>query len=297
MFFAKYEMKEDFSVFLKRVEETLKDLTPVNQRIAIFLLARTQENFEKTTTPSGAKWAKIKQRADGSSKPLNDTGLLKNSLEISFNNAEARIGTSLFYAATHNQGLRGVKKREFIPTKLPKRYQDDISEIIENYLMGQKPKKLWQIEKKLREGFKKFKKSIFNKNRIKKALKATTKSVKRIRKQTVKNVLRTQKSVNKELSRSRRNLSKAVNKTKRTTIKRIAKSTKTFKSNSKKLNKNTQKKLKTLNKKVTKKVVNSRKVAKRTFKKISKSTTKKIKTFKKSFKKTGKGSKKKNKIK
>lgn len=297
MFFAKYSMTEDFSVFLKRVEDTLKDLTPVNQRIAVFLLAKTQENFAKTTNPNGGKWARIKPRADGSSVPLNDTGTLRNSLEIHFDANEARIGTSLFYAATHNMGLRGVKKREFIPTKLPKNYQNDISEIIESILMGTQPRKIYQLEKKLREGLTKFKKTIFNKNRIKKALKSSVKTVKRIKKQAIKNVMRTQKSVNKELSKARRNLIRNVNRTKRTTIKKIAKTSKSFKKTASKSVKNIQRTTKKNYKNIGRTIKKSKKMTGKTFKKIRASTGKSFKRLKKSLKGTGKGSKRKAKIK
>lgn len=130
----KVDIKADTKGLAGRLEELrkgLKDLTTTNRRIAFYLLQRTFKNFRDTVDPDGKKWPKLaKERADGSDVPLNDTGQLRNSLKIEYSSTYAKIGTTLFYAQTHNLGRGGIKQRQFIPTRMTKRYERNIQDII-----------------------------------------------------------------------------------------------------------------------------------------------------------------------
>lgn len=139
----KVDIKADMKGLAGRFEElkkNLKDLTTTNRRIAFYLLQRTFKNFRDTVDPDGKKWPKLsKQRADGSDVPLNDTGQLRNSLKIEYSSSYAKIGTTLFYAQTHNLGRGGIKRRQFIPTTMTKRYERNIQDIIRLSLLSTGP--------------------------------------------------------------------------------------------------------------------------------------------------------------
>lgn len=133
----KVDIKSDVKKFNEQFKEfqgNLQNFTEVNRRIAFWLLQRTYKNFQATVDPNGKKWPRIKQREDGSDVPLNDTGQLRNSIKIEYNAKFAKVGSTLFYAQTHNMGRGKIKQREFIPNQLTKSYQQNITKIIKMML-------------------------------------------------------------------------------------------------------------------------------------------------------------------
>ncbi len=113
----------NFEVDLVNEENVLNNLNELNDlhknkkvlsAIGVAWIATVKSNFKKSMSPNGKKWARINHR---NGKPLMDTGRLVGSFTSSVNGDYLTVGTPLIYAKTHNEGLRSVTKREFMPSK------------------------------------------------------------------------------------------------------------------------------------------------------------------------------------
>jgi phage virion morphogenesis protein len=109
----------DDSLFRRHEAERLariRDMRPAMQIVEQDIITSTDMNFRRAQTPEGTAWeplkkSTIKQRRKGSSKPLNDTGVLRASITTGkkgnvnqVNNQSVQVGTNLPYAAIHQFG-------------------------------------------------------------------------------------------------------------------------------------------------------------------------------------------------
>lgn len=93
--------------------------------IAAKMEAETLKRFKTATAPDGSRWqplaeSTVRQRRKGSSVPLNDTGVLKNSIAGSGKGSAkaATVSTNIGYAAVHNFGGRAGRGGK---VKIPRR--------------------------------------------------------------------------------------------------------------------------------------------------------------------------------
>lgn len=83
---------------LKQIAEKTENKTGLMRSIAGTMRTAVMDNFEAGGRPS---WLGITYRAG---TPLNDTGNLKNSIQQSYDNDRAVVGTNEIYAAIHQFG-------------------------------------------------------------------------------------------------------------------------------------------------------------------------------------------------
>lgn len=108
---------------LRGIEARLSDLTPVMRVISEDLKTFIDSRFESSQSPSGAPWqplkpATIARRRQGSSKPLVDTGRLRNSISARPQKQSLEFGTNVVYAGTHQFGHGPVPARPFLPVSI-----------------------------------------------------------------------------------------------------------------------------------------------------------------------------------
>lgn len=115
------DIRFDPSIFGARIEEIQNRLNhpeSVLRRIGADMQKEVQLRFRNTTDPEGERWASLSiastleralngrdtlRRGD---KPLNDRGILKNSITWRSNHRMAQAGTNVPYAPTHQFGAR-----------------------------------------------------------------------------------------------------------------------------------------------------------------------------------------------
>jgi len=87
----------------------------VGRVIAQILVSDTRRRFGLSQAPDGSTWAPLKyRRKRGGSKPLLDTGMLRNSITGYGTDRGAVVGSNLHYAAIHQFGgpiIRSVRWR------------------------------------------------------------------------------------------------------------------------------------------------------------------------------------------
>ena len=77
------------------------------------------EHFNKTEGPGGRKWKALKSpRKNGGSKPLNDKGVLRNTMRVEAGRYFVTLIKNVKYAAIHNEGYaaRNIAQRKFMYT-------------------------------------------------------------------------------------------------------------------------------------------------------------------------------------
>lgn len=149
-------MKIDFRVddlavqrTLARLGERARNLAPVFREIGEGVKAEAQIGFKSSTDPYGRAWhplakATIARRRKGSSKPLLDTGRLRNSIASRLLGAGGvEVGTNLKYAAIHQFGGKAgrgltvsIPARPYIATPergLPREYGEVIRDALARY--------------------------------------------------------------------------------------------------------------------------------------------------------------------
>ncbi len=138
---------------LNRLNEATSHLQPVLDDIGQHIASEVDLNFSDTKDPYGQPWkplseATVSRRRNNSNKPLNDTGVLKNSITYHADNQGVVIGTNMEYAITHQLGASkgqyapgipwgNIPARPFLPTAakgLPDDWEDDILDIITSHL-------------------------------------------------------------------------------------------------------------------------------------------------------------------
>lgn len=98
----------------------LSDLSPALRPAAEDLKTLIDDSFRESRSPDGTPWAPlkpatIKRRRQGSSKPLVDTGTLRNSISVRAGKKTLRVGTNVPYAGTHQFGGEHIPARPFLP--------------------------------------------------------------------------------------------------------------------------------------------------------------------------------------
>lgn len=98
----------------------LRDLSPVLAIVAEDIKTLTDDSFQESRSPDGKRWkplapATIRQRRQGSSKPLIDTGTLRASISARAGKRTVRFGTNVPYAPVHQFGGEHIPARPFLP--------------------------------------------------------------------------------------------------------------------------------------------------------------------------------------
>ncbi len=128
--------REDLQVFKKLDQELLKRKRLIFDRVGIYMLARTRENFDKSRDIYMKEFAPIKPRKNGTNKPLVKSAVLQNSFTVDEFKEGIVIKSTVYYASFHNDGTDKIKQRQFLPkNNLPENYKRDILAIIENSLI------------------------------------------------------------------------------------------------------------------------------------------------------------------
>ncbi|MFI3218188.1 MAG: phage virion morphogenesis protein [Methylococcales bacterium] len=124
-------------------------LDPVLTAIGHTISENIRLTFRDLKTPDGAPWAAlspvtVSRRTNHSRVPLNDTGVLRNSIAYRLTGQAVEIGTNAKQAAMMNFGgtkaqfghLWGnIPARQFMPTEhLPVTWEQDVIDVIEDYL-------------------------------------------------------------------------------------------------------------------------------------------------------------------
>lgn len=126
---------KDLDFFNSLDKELMDARQRMLERVGIYMLARTRENFAESKDVFMKNFEPIKPRKNGSFKPIVKTASLQNSFIVEQINNGILIKTSINYASYHNDGTDKIKKRQFLPKNyLPKNYESEILAIIENSL-------------------------------------------------------------------------------------------------------------------------------------------------------------------
>lgn len=99
---------------LSRLKARLNNMRPAMDEMGGAIADRVRLGFNDARSPYGAKWdplsaVTVSRRRGGSSKPLNDTGRLRNSVFHRASGSSVEIGLSAKYAGTHQFGARQGK--------------------------------------------------------------------------------------------------------------------------------------------------------------------------------------------
>jgi phage gpG-like protein len=134
---------------LSHLQGRLDHLQPALNAIGHTINENIRLTFRDLQTPEGVAWkplspVTVSRRRNRSSVPLNDTGVLRNSIAYQMTGQAVEIGTNAPQAAMMNFGgtkaqfshLWGdIPAREFMPMQhLPVTWEQDVIEIIESHL-------------------------------------------------------------------------------------------------------------------------------------------------------------------
>jgi len=124
----------------QRLSRKIKNRRILFKRIGVRLLNTVSDNFDKEAH-EGKPWRVLssatiagrrKGRGAGSTKILQDTGLLRSSFVMDANNSRVKVGTPVKYAPTHEFGKGKMPKRKMLPSK--ERALSIAIEVAENYV-------------------------------------------------------------------------------------------------------------------------------------------------------------------
>jgi phage virion morphogenesis protein len=134
---------------LQQLGNAVTNLQPAMRSIGQSLKSNIRLCFVDTKSPDGINWkalspVTIANRRQGSSVPLSDTGVLKNSFTVQAAAQSVVVGTNAPQAALMNFGGKkaqfphlwgDIPARPFMPTAaLPNQWAEDIVDIIEQHL-------------------------------------------------------------------------------------------------------------------------------------------------------------------
>jgi phage gpG-like protein len=143
---------------LAHLRANINNMLPAMKAIGGSVKGKVKLCFTDTETPYGNRWKELSEvtkakRRNRSMKPLNDTGVLKNSITYNASQFEVQIGTKEKYGITHQQGAAkgqyghtrkggpipwgDIAARPFLPTQsggLPPAWQTEILDIISRHL-------------------------------------------------------------------------------------------------------------------------------------------------------------------
>ena len=118
------------NIALRQLIGNVDDMTPAFNAIGEHIASLVDLNFRDTSDPYGTPWLPLKKpRRDGSSKPLNRTGILKNSITQHPTADSVTIGTNVEYGKHHQFGTQHIPQRAFLPTQeqgLPGDWERDV---------------------------------------------------------------------------------------------------------------------------------------------------------------------------
>ena len=99
---------------LGNLSDALTDMSPVMNRIGMFLVASTEKRFDDTEAPDGSQWAPrspVTLAIYAREKPpptfgpvLHKSGTLRQSINHSYGPDEVTVGTNVFYAQVQQLG-------------------------------------------------------------------------------------------------------------------------------------------------------------------------------------------------
>lgn len=110
-----------FSFNISNLRRQITDSAPTMKKIATHMKTTTDLRFRETKDEEGNRWKPLKYTtikgrikkasssggiSDGLSKPLNDTGILKNSIHFKYGSKFAVVGTNVKYAKIHQFGAK-----------------------------------------------------------------------------------------------------------------------------------------------------------------------------------------------
>jgi phage virion morphogenesis protein len=123
---------------LRQLIGNVDDMTPAFNAIGEHIASLVDLNFRDGSDPYGTPWLPLKKpRRDGSSKPLNDTGVLKNSITQNPTADSVTIGTNVTYGQYHQFGTTHIPQRAFLPGEdqgLPGNWEQDVLNIIRRHM-------------------------------------------------------------------------------------------------------------------------------------------------------------------
>jgi phage virion morphogenesis protein len=95
----------------RKLTQAGTNLRPILTSIGEAMVESTKLRFRDSQAPDGGQWAPLSPvtialRRQGSSKPLLDTGRLRNSITRAVGVRDVVIGTNVIYAGTHQFGAR-----------------------------------------------------------------------------------------------------------------------------------------------------------------------------------------------
>lgn len=128
---------------LQSLARQMKNPTPANRNVSIWLLRWANQNF-KTEGGKVGGWKPFKlggrRLPDGSidttAKLLQDTGRLHASFSNFYSRQVAGIGSNLDYSLTHELGLphRNLPSRRMLPLASDKEVENSIIKIYDDYI-------------------------------------------------------------------------------------------------------------------------------------------------------------------
>ena len=138
---------------LNQLSQRVTNMQPAMSEIGESIVSWVDLTFRDAEDPYGNPWAElspvtISKRINRSSKPLNDTGILKSSITKKPFPYEVIVGTNVKYAPTHQFGATkgqyatgvpwgNIPARPFFPTEekgFPDTWEQDILNIIRHHL-------------------------------------------------------------------------------------------------------------------------------------------------------------------
>lgn len=104
---------------LNDLKKATSDLRPAFRDTAVYMKTSVLKNFEvegrpKKWAPLSPKYATWKRKKGYSTKILERTGRLKQSINVSYTNKEARVYTGVKYGAYLHKGTRKMPARPFM---------------------------------------------------------------------------------------------------------------------------------------------------------------------------------------
>lgn len=133
---------QEVQAALNELTHLAQNLQPAFEQIGEALKSNLAMCFREEKSPDGINWAAldpktIRQRRNGSSEILNDTGTLRKSFAHVATNSFVEVTTDPMYAPFHQFGTSKMPARPFFPSEiLPQNWETEILEILNNHLQS-----------------------------------------------------------------------------------------------------------------------------------------------------------------
>lgn len=132
-----------FNKFIKDIEQIERKKKNMMLVVANTILRLSLECFEYGKDPDGRAWRPLKNpfrvvnKVKTKAKTLIDKSTLKNSMRYQIAGSIVEVGSSLVYAATHQNGSRSknIPKRAFLPSsRLPDNWRKEVLDEVYEYI-------------------------------------------------------------------------------------------------------------------------------------------------------------------